>query len=363
MNRVIFSAALLASLAAADAQAASWLVCDGSHKIKWGGNSTTARINTVSYPAGPILQTAQRGIDIVNTNPSNFNINRTTETGGVGRGNGQNEVYALDIDPPGVARMNYHCYWFFGIHAGLDEVDIVLDSGITNWTTTRNKSSHGVYGGGSTPIEPVIVHEAGHYLGLMHVDWEYNVMGDAWRHLHANGSETRSYFGEDAGHGARQLYGTQGSSFTDVSVSHWRYIGSDGEYSMHDRTRMFNSAGTSELGKSTVNGEPRYNVTRGGTVRAEFTIENNGKATVNNVGYGLYISTNDTISTSDRRVGGGSFGSINPADVSTQQFSLTIPNDLAAATNYWVGFIIDENNTITEVDGWNNKAYIGIRTN
>lgn len=360
MNRLLLSAILLAGVGG-QAHAASWMECDG-HKIKWGGNSTSARINTTSYPVGPILDTAQRAVDITNSNPSNFMINRTTETGGVSRGNGQNEIYANDISPPGVAQMNYHCYWFFGIHTGLDEVDIVLDSGRT-WTTTRNKSSLNNYGGSERPIEPVIVHEAGHYLGLMHVDWEYNVMGDSWRQHHTNGSETRSYFGEDAGHGARQLYGSQSSAFHDVAVSHWRYIGSDGEYSMHDRTRMFNSAGTSELGKSTVNGEPRYNVTRGGTVRAEFTIENNGKSNENNVQYGIYVSSNDFISTGDRRVGGGSYGTINPADVATHQFSFTVPNDLAANTNYWVGIVIDENNAISETDGFNNATYIGMRTN
>ncbi len=189
----------------------------------------------------------------------------------------------------------------------------------------------------------------------MHVDWEYNVMGDSWRHHHTNGATTRSYFGEDAGHGARSLYGAQTSSFNDVSVSHWRYIGSDGEYSMHDRARMFNSSGSSTLSKSTVN--------RGQSVRAEFTVENNGKADVHNVKYGLYISTNDYISKYDRRVGGGSYSTINPADVATHQFQFTAPNDLGANMNYWIGIIIDEDNTISEVGGWNNAAYIGMRTN
>ena len=361
IRRLLISAAL-AGFVAGPASAASWMVCDGSKKIKWGGNSTTARINTTSYPSGPILQAAQRGVDITNDNPSNFIINRTTETGGVGRGNGQNEIYAENISPPGVARMNYHCYWFFGIHAGLDEVDFVLDSGSSNWTTSRAKTATWVYGGPSDPIEAVIVHEAGHYLGLMHVDWEYNVMGDSWRHHHTNGAEARSYFGEDAGHGARQLYGTQSSAYTDVAVSHWRYIGSDGEYSMHDRTRMFNASG-SALTPSTVNGEPRYSVSRGTSYRAEFTIENNGKADVNNVGYGIYISTNDTISTYDRRVAGGSNVKINPADVATHHFSYTVPNHHAPNTTNFVGIVIDENNTISETTGANNATYIAIRTN
>ncbi len=361
MIRTLILAASAAAFVASPAEAASWLVCNGSKIIKWSGLSTTARINTGSYPAGPILQAAQRGIDITNSNPSRFTINRTTETGGVGRGNGQNEVYAQSIGSPGVARMNYHCYWFFGTRAGLDEVDIVIDSGRTDWTTSRAKASNFVYGGSGRPIEAVIVHEAGHYLGLMHVNSEYNIMGDAWRHHHTNGSEARSYFGEDAGHGARHLYGARAGAFNDVAVSHWRRIGASGEYSSHDRTRMFNAAGTA-LTPTIVNGEPRYTVNRGETVRAEFTIENNGKANVNNVRYGIYISTNDFISTLDRRVGGGSYATINPADVATHLFTFTVPNDLSANTNYWVGIVIDENNMVAETDGFNNATYIGIRT-
>ena len=362
MIRTLFIVAGAAALYTQPAAAASWLVCDGSHAIKWGGTSTSARINTASYPPGSILQAAQRGVDITNTNPSKFVINRTTETGGVGRGNGQNEIYAENIDPPGVARMNYHCYWFFGIHAGLDEVDIALDSGINSWTSSRAKSANSVYSGTGTAIEPVIVHEAGHYLGLMHVNSEYNVMGDSWRHHATNGAEARSYFGEDAGRGAVQLYGARTGTFNDVAAVHWRRTGADGEYSSHGRTRMFNSAGTA-LNPVTVGGEPRYTVNRGSNVRAEFTIENNGKATVSNVGYGIYISTNDTISTFDRRVGGGSYASINADNVATHQFSFTVPANLAANTNYWVGIVMDEANTISEIDSFNNATYIAIRTN
>lgn len=362
MIRALVVIAGAAALHVQPAAAASWLVCNDSKIIKWDGNSTSARINTTSFPAGSVLQAAQRGIDVTNTNPSRFVINRTTETGGVGRGNGQNEVYAQDIDPPGVARMNYHCYWAFGTHAGLDEVDIVLDSGITSWTSSRAKSANSVYSGTGTSIESVIVHEAGHYLGLMHVNSEYNVMGDAWRHHHTNGAEARSYFGEDAGHGARQLYGARNGTFNDVAASHWRRTGADGEYSTHGRTRMFNNAGNT-LTPIMINGEPRYTVARGATVRAEFTIENNGKSDVSNVGYGIYISTNDTISMGDRRVGGGSYGTITPADVATHQFAFTVPNDLAPNTNYWVGIVMDEANTVPEIDGNNNATYIAIRTN
>ncbi|WP_086459446.1 hypothetical protein [Synechococcus sp. 7002] len=66
-------------------QAASWLECNGDSgkKLRWSGNSTTARINTISFPPGSLLQSVERGINATNTNPSPFVINTTTETGGL----------------------------------------------------------------------------------------------------------------------------------------------------------------------------------------------------------------------------------------------------------------------------------------
>lgn len=352
----------VALLGTGQSYASSWLECDGDSgkKIIWSGNSTTARINTGSF-SGAAKDAVVRGIDAVNQNPSPFSISATTETGGVGSGNGQNEIYGSSIDPPGVARMRYTCYWFFGWHFGLDEVDIVLDSTGPSWTTSQNKSDSLAYTGSLAPIDSVITHEAGHYLGLMHVSTEYNIMGDSWRHHATNGTLAATYFGEDASRGARILYGTQSSAFDDVGVTHWRRTGSSGEYSSHGRTRIRNQANTADLPTVSVNGETGYQVTRGQTVQAEFTIENNGKSDVNNVRYGLYLSTNDTISTADRRLGGGTIGTINPSDPSTQLLQVTIPADASASTNYWLGMIIDDNNTVSEVTGGNNAAYIPIR--
>ena len=357
----LISASVLLALSA-PGFAASWLECNGDSgkKLRWGGNSTTARINTISF-SGSALTAARRGIDATNLNPSPFSINDTTETGGVGSGNGQNEVYANGISPPGRARMRYHCYWFFGWHYGLDEVDIELDSTGRTWTSSTAKSANFAYTGSALPIDAVINHEAGHYLGLMHVNSEYNVMGDSWRHHHTNGSTARTYFGEDAAYGSRVLYGSQSSAFRDVSASHWRRTGASGEYSSHGRVRVRNSTNAWTLSSITINGEPGYRVNRGTTVRPEFTIENNGKHTHSNVSFGIYVSTNDYISYGDRRLGGGTFGSIHPNDVYTTTIPVYIPSDLNSGQNYWIGIIVDEDNDISEVSGSNNRAYIPIR--
>jgi hypothetical protein len=142
----------------------------------------------------------RRGINATSPNRSSFVVSAKTETGTVGRGKGQNEIYAKDISSPGVAQMNYHCYWFFGWHYGLGEVDVVLDSS-RPWVSSSAKSSNLTCTGTRRPINSVITHEVGHFLGFMHVHNSYTIMGDSWRYHHTNGSTANIYFGEDGSRG------------------------------------------------------------------------------------------------------------------------------------------------------------------
>ena len=361
-------------LVGASANAASWLECDGDSgkKQKWGGNSTTVEISSTSYP--PNWQSRIKdAIRIVNYNPSPFMINTVVRGSGVGDGNRQNEVYHADIEAPGLARMWYECEWFFGWDWGLTEVDVILDSHRDNgtrraWTISSNKSQIDKYGGSKSMAESVFVHEFGHFLGLMHVNAEYNIMGDSWDHMITQNGKTRSYFGEDASKGARQLYGTQNTWYRDLSVSHFRYTGVSGEYSTHDRTRVIRKNGGNWLVISPYGGvsnnpvnELIWPVSRGDRIKFEFTVENNGKQTENNVRGGIYISTNDWISTSDRQIHTHTWDSIAAQGAAyTFTYEITIPNDLDQGRAYWVGFIIDDNNQIHEKTGNNNAAYIPV---
>ena len=375
---LIFSASL--------ANAASWLECneDPGKKIKFKGNSTTVSISSYSYP--PSWQSKIKdAVKIVNFNPSPFWINTVVENDGVGNANGENEVYYADIEAPGVARMWWYCYNTpSGFEFGLGEVDIILDStryvdhdddpntpGVAEarpWTISDNKSQINIYGGSKAMAESVFVHEFGHFLGLMHVNTEYNIMGDSWEFMITQNGKTRSYFGEDASKGARQVYGTQNSWYRDLSVSHFRYTGVSGEYSAHARTRVFKKHGTKWQVVTPYGGirnhpvnEPIWGVSRGDRIRFEFTVENNGKQTETNVRGGIYISTNDWISTSDRRISTHTWNTIAAQGAAyTFTYEITIPNDLDQNRAYWVGYIIDDNNQIHEKTGKNNAAYIPV---
>ncbi len=67
------------------------------------------------------------------------------------------------------------------------------------------------------------------------------------------------------------------------------------------------------------------------------------------------MTTNDFISTFDRRIRGACFD-LGRGDVYTTTVTLTIPNNLSTNTGYGVGAVIDENNTIAEAVEWNNAT-------
>ncbi|MBB5519875.1 hypothetical protein FHS62_002702 [Amphiplicatus metriothermophilus] len=244
----------------------------------------------------------------------------------------------------------------------MKEVDVIFNfDDPWRWTANTNKEAMFMYrtSGGLRPLQTTLAHELGHGLRLNHVNYEYNVMGTDFEHIHVNGSNARAYGGEDVADGMVFLYGARSGAWEDVGVVHWRYSGASGEYSDHRKTRIFNSS-MGNLPTVTINGETGYRVNRGQTVRAEFTYENNGKSYQSNVKVGYYVSTNDLITTYDRRIGGSTF-TLGRNDVYTTTKTLVIPNDLSANTNYWLGVIVDEDNSISEAVGWNNAAYIPIR--
>lgn len=348
---------------AADGFAYSTSTCLGE-KLKWDSNSKSLRANSTSFPAGYWRNGLQQAVDSANLNPSNFRYSLVTDTGGVGRNNGQSEVWGdtgsiLD-GAPAIAYSYWTCYWFFGDHVHMDEVDVIFDYGTPwRWTADQVKSSLSNYTGSYRPLQTTGTHEFGHGLKLNHVNYEYNIMGNDFEHIHVNGSTARAYMGEDAADGVTYLYGTRSGAWEDVGLVHWKYSGASGEYSDHTKTKVYNSTG-GNLSTFSVAGETGYRVNRGQVVQLELTYENNGKTTQNNVGVGYYISTNDLITTLDRRIAGGSFD-LGRNDVYTTKVTLTIPSDLTANTNYWIGAVIDEDGNISEAVEWNNATYIPLR--
>ena len=361
--RVLLAVILVALSSENQVFAYGWRTCLGDI-IKWRSNSTTMRASTVSFPSGSDdYDGLLDGIHGINRNPSRFRVHLTSDTGGVAFGNRSNEVWyssdQSDLDgAPAIAYSRWTCYWLFGNRVYLTEGDVLFDVS-RRWSNSHIKQHLYHYGGGNRLLAGTAAHEFGHVLGLLHENRRYNIMGDDRTHMHVNGRIARTYAGVDAGNGAEHLYGTRSDSWEDLGVAHWKYDRADGEYSKHRRTELFTASG-GRLRQTRVGDETGYLVTPGQVVRAEFMFENNGKSAASvNVGY--YISTNDIISTFDRRVGGGRYGFPHNT-LGTATARVRIPSDLAVDRNYWLGIIVDEDDAIDERIEWNNATYIPLKT-
>lgn len=354
-SRLSRIALAFAALAVTATTASAWSVYG-----RWSGNNATMRASSVSFPAGSPYRTAvQNVVNRFSANPSNFWITQQWGDTSVAFGNGQSELwFSSDSKYSPAVAFPRTSIWT----GRITEVDVVFYNGVS-YTPYMTKTSLWTYGGSSRPFESTLAHEYGHVAGLGHENRWYNIMGEDWTHIHVNGSTARSYLGGDACGGLLWAYGTYAGNYRDLSVALHRYSHASGEYSKHKKAQM--SYGTSTLTalpSSTFNGQQRYQVSKGQLVRAGFTFENQGYASANaTVGY--YISTNSTISTSDRRIGTGSISLPRGVQWQNDNTWLYIPSDLVSGQTYYLGAIVDYNGAISEVDENNNAAYHIIRVN
>jgi hypothetical protein len=373
---VTLAAAILAvSIASEPAHAFRTRTCNTGFNtvpVKMPGSSVTFRYSADSFPStGGWLDGLKYTVNQFNRNPSNFTLKLAADTTTPFLLNGESEVWGstdqlLLHGAPAVAYSFFDCNLF---SVKMNEGDVIFDFTDTSerpfqWTASQQKSDLWSYTNpnGKRMMQATALHEFGHATGLLHETRFYNVMGADFSHVDTVGSTVNAYVGEDTGNGLVSLYGLWADGPLDLAVAHWRRTGDDGEYSMHGRTRILATTGI-ELSKSMISFEPRYNVTRGNPVRVEFTFENLGRATVSNVPVKFYISTNETISVSDREIGSVTLSSLARDTPSTLQHTVTIPADLSPNTAYWLGVMVNPGLTISENYIVNNNSYIRIRTN
>jgi len=306
-----------------------------------------------------------------NEAPGQFTFNDPPRwgDGSCGRENEQNEIWCsnnpdLLDSAPAICWYVDECWCFLGCTVKRIEADVIFDAS-GNWSYFNNsRSTKRAYDPtGRRPFELTALHEMGHALGLAHADYTYNIMGEDWTHIHANDEAVIYYAGEDAGNGDVFLYGAEDDrdirTRNDLGVTHWKYGGSDGEYSVHILTVIYANDGSTVIASDPFQQVERFRVRAGSEYQVEFTYENNGVDDIDEVDVAHYISTDNWITSRDRRIRTGTLG-LNRNRVYTASHSVTIPADLIVGQTYFIGAIVDYMDHITEHQESNNATYTPI---
>jgi hypothetical protein len=318
--------------------------------------------HSFTFPAGHPLRTAlMTAVDRFNENPSAFWIDLKYDDFFVGLDNGDNETWIAVIEHPAVCHTI--SYWSSEKNGWVPvEKDIIFNPNV-NWNTSMSKSDTWAYGGSTRPFQTTAIHELGHFAGLAHEAYEYNIMGDDRNHVSLNAGTMRSYVGEDASDGLVRLYGLPwwGDKIEDLSVVHWGHLGHSGEYSTHRRGKLKYRwyLGYRNYSYDYYGGMERFHVDRGDRVYTEFTYENNGSST-QTVLVGYYISTNHYITIHDQLIAVREF-TLSRDDADRMLVEVTIPSNLDRGRTYYLGAIIDWAQRVDEITEANNAAYFTIK--
>jgi hypothetical protein len=335
----------------------------GEVPLRFRGDVGTVGIWGDSFPVGAWRDGAADGFRKINDHPGNYRLDMGVDTFHVSPANGESEMwFSSDAlwNGDGSALALYYdiCVWFFYEFYYVNEVDVIIDSRVP-YTPSENKRDLWFYdeGDGGRPLQPIMIHELSHGLGFTHNNYNYNVMGTDFTHLHVNGPLAQGYVGEDLAAGIVHLYGPK-RSYEDLAVAHWRYSGRSGQYSMHSKTELV----ALPIGPSRfLEGEDYYEVNPGQWVFARFTYENLG-LNCQDAAVGIYVSTNATISTFDRRIS-GSTRRLCPNAPDTRGVFVRLPDDLPRGRQMWLGVVVNEDNAFAEVNLTNNATYLPLWVN
>ena len=393
MKKLIIVLAILhANEAVAWEQISCLFPINKDKKKNWTVKEYKPVIDPVSIPEGsPQYIALLEAVDLMNQNPSQFRVTLAgfDDGDGVAINNGESEIWMKDLgaDYTGFSAIE-QSNSDYSPSCTATESDIIIN---TNYHPTRepvktnkigysnSKNQLFNYGGSNANFRSIIMHEIGHSAGLQHEGDVLNLMGGD-NLLATNGDVVQAYIGQDAAAGLIALYGISPTAKEEVSVSHWRYGekitgGIDSFYSVHYRTRIFDAHNVElpklcAYNKPDINGalitacpEPVYRVNQGQKIKVEFSYENAGKTRQLSVNANYYLSTDNTIDSSDTLLKKRSLSLKRDSKLSTLTTDLMIPKTVVNGHNYWLGCIVDADGKLKESIETNNAGYIGITVN
>lgn len=358
-------------------------------KKHWNIKEYQVLIDPVSIPKdSPQYQAVLNAVEHMNANPSQFRYRiKGFDTNGVAKLNGESEIWMQDLGKPyqGVSAIE-HSNADFSPDCLATESDIIINThyrpqrepvGTSKISTSNDKNQLFDYGGSDSNLRSIVMHELGHTAGLQHEGNVMNLMGGD-NLLIANGDTVEPYIGQDTASGLIALHGLAKTAKEEVSVNHWQYgekiaASSNSFFSVHWRTKLLDEH-QQELSKvcpyqkPDIQGalikdcpEPIYQVSNGQTVYLNLSYENAGKSPSIKVKANYYLSTDNHIDTNDQLLKTQNLTLKRNTKPSSQTTKLSIPNNATNGDTYWLGCILDPDNTLQESNKANNATYLAIK--
>jgi hypothetical protein len=331
-----------------------WNACYGK-PVKWKNDSTVMFISDASFPefsmGDVLLKQAMWHWNSVPGSKFEFYVGRDSD-GGVTEGNGVNEIAYGPIYANAIATTlrRFHCkkaqFFWENDEREIDEADIIFNTWPypQAWRGEFSFLPFDYEYQAQFPtleypwnFELVALHELGHALGLEHeLSWQAT-MNSSFPDGGPVGHFVDVVPLPDDRAGLRTLY--PGSSRgMDLAASAFK----------------LRVAGDSQLIQTPLS------ASRGSTITVEFTFGNFGTDPSNLFDIGFYLSNDNYITVGDRLLGMNYDAYAGPSGFGTFSRPLVIPPDVPPGT-YFLGFIVDVNNTNAEIDRGNNSQQFGRR--